>query len=141
VILLDTNHISILRMPSSERRTRLVERMTLAPLEIFGIPVVVVEETMRGWLTAIAKERLAQRQVLAYRELSSLFGFFAAFPIVPFDQTAVDRFDSLKRAKVRIATGDLKIAAICLANDALLLTANRRDFEKVPGLRFENWLE
>ena len=26
-------------------------------------------------------------------------------------------------------------------NDVLFLTANRRDFEKVPGLRFENWLE
>ena len=31
---------------------------------------------------------------------------------------------------------DLKIASIVLAHDALLLTANRKDFEKVPGLRF-----
>ena len=89
---------------------------------------------MRGWLAAIAKERLAQRQVSAYRELSSLFEFFAAFPIAPFDQAAADRFDSLQAAKVRIATRDLKIAAISLTNNALLLTANRRDFEKVPGL-------
>jgi predicted nucleic acid-binding protein len=35
---------------------------------------------------------------------------------------------------------DLKIASIALVNDALLLTANSRDFEKVPGLQFENWL-
>jgi len=28
-----------------------------------------------------------------------------------------------------------------MASNALSLTANRRDFEKVPGLRFENWLE
>ena len=35
---------------------------------------------------------------------------------------------------------DLKIAAIARANDALLLSANRRDFAKVPGLRVENWL-
>ena len=27
-----------------------------------------------------------------------------------------------------------------MANDALLSTANRRDFEKVSGLRVENWL-
>ena len=32
-------------------------------------------------------------------------------------------------------------ACIAMANNALLLTANRRDFEKVQGLRFENWLE
>jgi len=28
-----------------------------------------------------------------------------------------------------------------LARQALLLSANRRDFEQVPGLRVENWLE
>ncbi len=141
MILLDTNHVSILRMPPSERRTRLVERMTLSHDQHFGIPVVAVEETMRGWLAAIAKERLARRQVAAYRELSSLFEFFATFLIAPFDQAAADRFDSLQSARVRIATRDLKIAAISLASNALLLTANRIDFEKVPGLRFENWLE
>ncbi len=140
MILLDTDHVSILRMPPSDRRTRLVERMTLSSDEVFGIPIVVVEETMRGWLAAIAKERTAHRQVPAYRELSSLFRFFAAFPIAPFEQTTADRFDSLQAAKVRIATRDLKIASICLDDNALLLTANRRDFEKVPGLRFEDWL-
>jgi tRNA(fMet)-specific endonuclease VapC len=141
VILLDTNHVSALRMPPGYRRTRLVERMTYAHAELFGIPIVAVEETMRGWLAAIAKERLARRQVAAYRELRSLFEFFATFLIAPFDQAAADRFDALKAAKVRIATRDLKIAAVSLTNDALLLTANRRDFEKVPGLRFENRLE
>jgi tRNA(fMet)-specific endonuclease VapC len=141
VILLDTNHVSILRMPLSERRTRLVERMTRSHDQHFGIPIVAVEETMRGWLAAIAKERLARRQVAAYRELSSLFEFFATFLIAPFDQATADLFDSLQAARVRIATRDLKIAAISLASNALLLTANRRDFEEVPGLRFENWLE
>jgi tRNA(fMet)-specific endonuclease VapC len=96
---------------------------------------------MRGWLAAIAKERLVRRQVAAYRELSSLFEFFATFLIAPFDRAAADLFDSLQSARVRIATRDLKIAAISLASNALLLSANRIDFEKVPGLRFENWLE
>lgn len=36
---------------------------------------------------------------------------------------------------------DLKIAAVALVNQALLLSANRRDFELVPGLRVEDWLE
>lgn len=57
--------------------------MTLARPELFGIPIVVVEETMRGCLAAIAKERRAPRQVAAYREVSSLFECFAAFPIAP----------------------------------------------------------
>ena len=36
---------------------------------------------------------------------------------------------------------DLKIASICIAHDALLLTRNLVDFEKVPRLKVENWLD
>jgi tRNA(fMet)-specific endonuclease VapC len=102
-------------------------------------PVVSLEEQMRGWLAAIAKERLAERQVAAYESLASLFVFFAAFKIAPFDSRAAKQFDEFNR--IRISTSDRKIAAIALVHDALLLTANRRDFEKIPGLRFENWLD
>jgi tRNA(fMet)-specific endonuclease VapC len=45
-----------------------------------------------------------------------------------------------RKSGVKIGSMDLKMASIALANNALFLTANRRDFEKVPGLRFENWL-
>jgi tRNA(fMet)-specific endonuclease VapC len=45
------------------------------------------------------------------------------------------------RKQVRIGSQDLKIAAIALAQGALLLSANLRDFRKVPGLQVENWLE
>jgi tRNA(fMet)-specific endonuclease VapC len=47
----------------------------------------------------------------------------------------------LRRLRIRIGTQDLKIAAIALSRDALLLSANLRDFQRVPGLRVENWLE
>jgi tRNA(fMet)-specific endonuclease VapC len=36
---------------------------------------------------------------------------------------------------------DLKIAAINLVHDAILLTRNLVDFAKIPGLRVENWLD
>jgi tRNA(fMet)-specific endonuclease VapC len=47
----------------------------------------------------------------------------------------------LRQAKIRVGTSDLKIAAVALTINALLLTANRQDFEQVPGLRFANWLD
>lgn len=49
--------------------------------------------------------------------------------------------DDLRGQRLRLGTMDLKIAATALVHDALLLSANRRDFERVPGLRVENWLE
>jgi tRNA(fMet)-specific endonuclease VapC len=94
---------------------------------------------MRGWLSAIAKERLAKRQVYAYRELANMFRFFAGFDIILFSEVAADQFSQFGR--IRIGTSDRKIAAIAIVNDALLLTANRRDFVQVPGLRFENWMD
>jgi tRNA(fMet)-specific endonuclease VapC len=42
---------------------------------------------------------------------------------------------------VRIGTQDLKIAALAIVHDALLLSANLRDFEQVPGLNAEDWLD
>ena len=140
MILLDTDHVSVLKMtPGSNRRARLIARLAVAFDEDICIPIVATEETMRGWLATLAKERQARRQVYAYRELGDMFDFFAAFEIVPFDDEAVDEFDKLSR--IRIGTPDRKIAAIAIANDALLLTANRRDYEQVPGLKFENWMD
>lgn len=61
--------------------------------------------------------------------------------ILPFDEDAAVIFQHFQKAKVRIGTMDLKIAAICMAHDATLLSRNLVDFERVPGLRAANWLD
>ncbi len=96
---------------------------------------------MRGWLSAIAKERTLLRQITAYRELTDLFDFFAKLNIISLSTDAADLFNGFRKSGIKIGSMDLKMACITVANNALFLTANRRDFEKVPGLRFENWLE
>jgi tRNA(fMet)-specific endonuclease VapC len=63
------------------------------------------------------------------------------FEIVPFDEAAARQFDHVRGQKLRIGSRDLKIAATALVNGALLLSANRADFERVSGLRVENWLD
>lgn len=138
MILLDTDHLSVLRAGRGERFGRLVVRLAAAQDE-FGTTIVTVEEQMRGWLAAIAKERRPERQVFAYRELAALFERYSDFPVTPFDDAAAAHFATTGR--IRIGTRDCKIAAIAVTQNALLLTANRQDFEKVPGLRFENWLD
>lgn len=52
---------------------------------------------------------------------------------------AAEQFHELRRARVRIGTMDLRIAAIALVNDATLLSRNLADFRRVPGLRVEDW--
>jgi len=79
--------------------------------------------------------------VFAYGELAHLFQYFRAFTIVAFDDLAADQFEMLRSNEARLGTMDRKIASIALVNDALLLSANLRDFEVAPNLRVENWLD
>ena len=141
MIILDSDHLSILRYHNSERALKLIARLNQATERPIATSVANVEEAMRGWLSAIAKERRIERQIPAYRELSELFTFFSGYTIALLDSNAAALFTGFRKSRVKIATMDLKTACIALANNALLLSANRRDFEKVPGLRFENWLE
>jgi tRNA(fMet)-specific endonuclease VapC len=142
MILIDTDHAKHLKYPESDRGRRLIERLDALPAsEVVGVAIVTVEERMRGWLATIAKEKAALRQVVGYRELIQLFEFYQAFEIVPFDEAAAQTFDELRSQRLRLGTMDLKIAATALTRNALLLSANRRDFERVPRPRVENWLD
>jgi tRNA(fMet)-specific endonuclease VapC len=142
MILLDTDHATFLKYPDSERGRRMIDRLEAVPAsEVIGVTIVTVEERMRGWLAVIAKEKSAMRQVVGYRELALLFEFYKAFEVVPFDEASAQQFDGLRRQKLRIGSRDLKIAATALVNHALLLSANLTDFEPIPGLRVENWLD
>jgi tRNA(fMet)-specific endonuclease VapC len=67
-----------------------------------------------------------------------------ALTVLPFDRAAAEAYGRL-RARLESAgepldEPDLRIASIALARDLILVTANRRHFDRVPGLTIENWL-
>jgi tRNA(fMet)-specific endonuclease VapC len=107
---------------------------------VFATTIVSVEEQMRGWLAEINKARNAHEQIAHYQQLHLLFNFFQRWEIVPFEEAAAQHFNDLRKQRIRIGTFDLKIASIALAQDVLLLSANLRDFRKVPGLHVESWI-
>jgi tRNA(fMet)-specific endonuclease VapC len=139
MILIDTDHLSVLADRRHSAHPRLHERIKDA-VDGVGIPVVGVEEQLRSWLAEIRRSRSALHEVLPYRRLLQLIRFLNNWIVVEWDEAAAQRLLELRRARIRIGTQDLKIAAIALVHDALLLSANRRDFERVPGLQLENWL-
>jgi tRNA(fMet)-specific endonuclease VapC len=140
MILLDTDHFSVFTDERDPRHALLNGRMEAAAEQI-ACTIVSVEEVLRGWLAIIHRLRDVHRQLPAYGRLGQLFNVLSDWEIVPFDERAADRFAGLRRQRIRIGTMDLKIASIALVNDALLVTANLRDYSLVPDLRCENWLQ
>jgi tRNA(fMet)-specific endonuclease VapC len=141
MILLDTDHLTILAFSGSEQRNRLRARMAASLDQDFATTIVNAEEQMRGWLAKINRLRTVHQQIPAYEHLLKLLGFLSEIPIIAVDGRAADEFEHLRKAKVRIGSADLKIACIALVHNSLLLSANLRDFRQVPGLRVESWLE
>jgi tRNA(fMet)-specific endonuclease VapC len=49
------------------------------------------------------------------------------------------QYERIKYLKTRVGMLDLRIAAIALANNGILITANQRHFRQIPGLQTEDW--
>lgn len=139
MLVLDTDHLTEYQRGMSAEARRLKERLDHAT-EPYATTIVTVEEIMRGWMAAIHRIQDPHRQINAYAKLQQLFRFFATWNVLEWNDTAADEYNSLKRAKLRIGTMDLKIASIAMASNATLLTRNRNDFGRVPDLRIEDWL-
>ena len=57
----------------------------------------------------------------------------------PADEHYAEIRTHLEREGKSISGNDLLIAAHALALEATVVTANEREFRRVPGLRVENW--
>jgi len=53
--------------------------------------------------------------------------------------SAWTQFESLVSAKSNVKHNDLRIAAITKGIGAIVVTRNRHDFGRVPGLIIEDW--
>jgi tRNA(fMet)-specific endonuclease VapC len=137
--ILDTNHYTEMIDGSSIGYT-LLERANARGADFF-ITVITAQEVTQGWLAEINRRNAGREQLPAYWQFLHNLNAFSKMAILPFDDAAASMFSALQRQGLRVGTMDLKIAAICLAHDAIILTRNLVDFEKVPGLRVENWLD
>jgi tRNA(fMet)-specific endonuclease VapC len=137
--LLDTDHISFLQRRSGSEFTYLMVRMRRhSPID-FALSIVSFHEQMLGAHNFINRARTSADTIRGYALLSEILQGFATAPVLPFDVGAVAVFDELREKRVRVSTMDLRIAAIALSHNLVLLTRNISDFSKVPGLETQDW--
>lgn len=78
-------------------------------------------------------------RILQDQHLLESLNLLSQFHLVPYDQASETQFQQLRALRLKVGTQDLKIAAVALANNIVLLTRNRRDFGRIPGLRIDDW--
>jgi tRNA(fMet)-specific endonuclease VapC len=138
MVVLDTDEISLLQVNAAPEARSLADRLRASGRPVW-VTVVSLEEQLRGRLAACAAARTPEEYVLAVGRLRATWADYQGRSMLDFDAAAAAEFARLRAAKVRIGTMDLRIAAVVPAHRATLVTRNRRDFEKVPGLRHEDW--
>ncbi len=129
--LLDTNILSdLLRNPGG----RAAQRAALAGAATICTSIIVACELRYG-AAKKGSVRLSER-------IESLLESLEVFPL---DKESDRRYAEIRlhldRKGKPIGPNDLLIAAHALALDLILVTANVEEFSRVPGLRFENWLD
>lgn len=137
--ILDTDLFSLTDRTDNTESQRLRFRLSNLRSKELATTIITFEEQMRGWLAWLAKARSLAQQVERYRRLKQMLKSYDNVNLLDFDEHAAEEFERLQKQRLRIGTMDLKIAAIALADKATLLTRNLRDFQKVPGLKVEDW--
>jgi tRNA(fMet)-specific endonuclease VapC len=133
MICLDTNAvIAVLNRSNEPVRERLAAAARRRQAVV--LPVVVLFELRYGAAKSANRQRASQR-----------IAEFLAGPVgvLDFDQDdaeeAGDIRAALERAGTPIGPYDVLIAAQARRRRAVLVTANRREFARVPRLKTEDW--
>jgi tRNA(fMet)-specific endonuclease VapC len=104
-----------------------------------AITVITVQEQLDGWHLRLARARDRKHLADLYQRLADTTRFLGQLRILPFPEDAIERYDSLQSQKLNIGKMDLRIAAIVLHYNAILVSRNARDFGRVQGLTMEDW--
>ena len=129
--LLDTNILSdLVRHPQGV----IAQRIAVEGEDTVCTSIVVASELRFG-----AAKRGSVRLT---RQLEAIL---AAIEILPLEKPADQHYGTLRAFLERkgrtIGPNDMLIAAHALSVDCAVITANQKEFSRVPGLKVENWLD
>jgi tRNA(fMet)-specific endonuclease VapC len=128
--LLDTNMVSdLIRNPNGRIATQ-IEKVG----QEYVFTSIIVAAEIRYGIEKSGSTRLA----------AQLLPIFESLEILPFEAPADIRYGALRASLERtgnlIGPNDLLIAAHALTVGCTLVTANEREFSRIPSLKVENWL-
>jgi tRNA(fMet)-specific endonuclease VapC len=129
--LLDTNILSdLVRHPQG----KIAKRIAREGEKSICTSIVVASELRFGAEKSGSARLTAQLDII-----------LSAIETLPLEEPADRKYSSLRnyleKQGAPIGPNDMLIAAHALVLDCTVITANDREFSRVPGLKVENWLE
>ena len=137
--IFDTDHLGVLQRQRGPDFEKLITRLSDSDQALFYTTIVSLHEQINGWTKYIKKSVEPEKTVTGYWRLENILSDFARAQVLPFSSDAAEIFTELRTQKVRVATMDLRIASIAIANQMTLLTRNSVDFERIPNVSIEDW--
>lgn len=134
LFVLDTDHVSLFQ----KNHPQVVRQVGESDPTSMAATIITAEEQLRGWFKEIRRAS-GSKLVWAYSRMRLTYEYFHTVQLLDFDDAAYEQYVRLRKQKIRIGTQDLRIAAIVLAVNGVLVTRNQRDFAQVPGLKLEDW--
>lgn len=117
-------------------------RLTPIPLDQQLLPIVVVEEAIRGRLNSIRQAEAGKGKIsleTAYGNLERTISGICAMRVLSYTAAAHSLVENWRKQKIKVGIRDMRIAALCSVHGVTLATSNARDFSRIPGLVFEIW--
>ena len=109
------------------------KRLLATPPGEIAIPAVVIFELEVG----IGKSTSPRKRIAQLQEITSLVNVISFGQ--PEAKSAAGIRIKLEKQGTPIGPYDILIAASAMANNSTLVTHNKREFERVAGLKIEDW--
>jgi tRNA(fMet)-specific endonuclease VapC len=129
--LLDTNIcIALIR----QKPAALLQQLTSHEPGEVGISAITLAELVHG----------ARKSAQPEHNMSALQQFLLPLELADFDQQAALAYGKIRAELERdgqlIGSMDMLIAAHAMGLDAILVTNNMREFQRIDGLALEDWI-
>ena len=133
--VLDTDTASLYRAGHPEVTDGVLQHS----VDELAVTIITVEEMLAGWYRKLREKNTPERLEAIYGQMTRTILFLRPIHVLSYTVAAHSRFLELESMKLNVGAYDLRIASIVLNAGAVLVTRNRRDFERVPGLVLDDW--
>lgn len=137
LLVLDTDTLTLLQ----EGNPNAISHFMRCEKNNLVTTVISVEERLAGWYSILHRSNKPEIVARNYEHLAEQIEYLSTWRILRFPVNAIARYQQLVALRLNIGKSDLKIAAIVLENNGILVTRNRRDFERVPNLQLVDWMQ